>query len=373
VTARNEDGTYAVPDEKLSVPQYQSRYRQAPTPDELVSRGLVLPENAKAFQDQQTAVANATAEAAAAHATANRAAVGYLPGADADKAIQAANTADKNAQDARNQYNTMVQDAAKTNTGALQTFYKDQDTQLAAAHKDLLDRQAASALETQRGQQAVTLEQAKSGILAKQKLIDEANADVKTSHDSVTQLEALRELSTAAGTPGITAWSPGLRDWLGNMGVLTPDQMTQAAAQSALESANNHLMSALRNGTGFQRTTNMDLQFLQRTGPGGPWTPEEYRDSVSGFLLNAYRHQQQYSQKLAGYLSDGMAYGDAVNKADKDVGPVIQQVPQTFQGQPLMGPARDRWIWDNTESGEFYKNQNGNLARSPDKTKYQRP
>jgi hypothetical protein len=372
VTARNDDGTYTVPDEKISTPQFQSRYRQAPTPDELVSRGLVLPENVQAFQDQQTAVANATAEAAAAHAAANRGAVGY-PGFDVDKAIQAANTADKNAQDARNTYNTMVQDAAKTNAGALQKFYTDQDTQLAAAHKDLLDRQAASALETQRGQQAVTLEQAKAGILSKQKLIDQANEDSKTSHDSVTQLQALMDLSKGAGAPDLMAASPALRDWLGRIGALDDRGMQKASAQTALEAANNRLISVLRNGTGFQRTTNMDLQFLQRSGPGGPWTPEEYRDSTAQFLLQAYRHQQDYSQKVAGYMTDGMSYGAATKQADADVGPIIQQIPDTFKGQPLVGSARDKYIWDNTDPGEFYKDQNGKLQRGPDKTKFRRP
>jgi hypothetical protein len=355
-----------VADADLTYEQFKQRHGPGEPPDYLT---VQVDPAAKAARDAALAdVAAAKRQAAQITTQANRG----LPG-DVDKANTEFINATQRATEAEQNYNKLVQDAQQKTIDNKRAWQQDQDTIQQKNYAAARAEKAATGLETQRGQQAIQLEQARTQQLSRQKLIDQADSDAKDARESVDQLEALHDISRAAGGPNITAISQGMRDWLGRLNVLTPDQMTRSAAQTTLEAANNRLISALRKGTGFQRTTNMDLQFLQRSGPGGPWTPEEYRDSTTGFLLDAYRHQQKYSALMHDYMSDGMSYSDAMTKADKETGPILQQVPTEYKGAPLLGQAKDRYIWDNYDSGAFYKDQNGNLARAPDHSKYRRP
>ena len=196
--SKNPDGTFTVPDEKLSVPQYQARWRQPPTPEELTSRGIIIPGNEQAFQNAQAGVAEAEREAAAAHTTADSIMRTGIGGTDASRAIQAANDADKNAQDARDKYAAMLQDTTKTNATSLQKFYTDQDAQLASAHQQLLDRQQQTA-EAEKTRQADLLKtKIGAGYTAEQHQVDAeqtaGNDQLKTMGEAAQKAEAIQPL-----------------------------------------------------------------------------------------------------------------------------------------------------------------------------------
>jgi hypothetical protein len=195
-------------------------------------------------------------------------------------------------------------------------------------------------------------------LAAKQKILEGLDATSQTSHDGLAQLQTLRTLSKAAGQAGFLSM-PGMepvRDWMVRNNIATPEETQKFAAQDALNSATNRLMTTLRNGTGFQRTTNMDLGFLEKAGPGGAWTPEQYRDARLGFLITTFDHQQKYTEAVRSRVADGMPIGQAQREADAEVGSAIHQVPKDAQGSDV-----GKSIWDNVERGGFYKDQGGNL------------
>ena len=182
----------------------------------------------------------------------------------------------------------------------------------------------------------------------------ELDGETRSSTEALSQLTALRDLSRASGPRSLVP--AGARDWLVRTGIATPDQAAQWSAQQALDAANNRMIGAMRNGTGFSRTTNMDLEFLTHAMPGGSETNEDYRNAKQAFLISAFRHQQQYAREVRKGVSAGMQYPDAEDAADKKMGPVIKQDPADKTGGDLTN-----WRFDNLENGQFYKDASGRL------------
>ena len=228
-----------------------------------------------------------------------------------------------------------------------------------AAQAQLANQNETGKLQLQAKLKAQENEQT-SQLASRAKVLDKLDADADAAHENLTQLQLVKQLSDAAGQPGILASYPELRSWLVKTGIATDAQAQQWSAQEALTAASNKLTLAQRAGSGFSRTTNMDLQFLKNSSPQGPM-PQDWRDAQTGYLMSLYQRQQKFAGLVHQYVADKMPLTDAQNAADKELGPTIPQVPAILNGQPLDKIGQARWNFDNLEPGQFYKDQTGNL------------
>jgi hypothetical protein len=190
---------------------------------------------------------------------------------------------------------------------------------------------------------------------------------------TLNQIDMVRQLSAAAGQPGLLSapYLASVKDWLIRSNVASPGQIATWSAQQALDSAVNKLTLNLKQGSGMQRLTNMDLQFLQSVAPGSHFDPQQERDARLAFLSNAYDRSLKFNT-LAHTYAQTMDPIAAQTKADSELKPIIQRAPRA--GSPeLQGASPDQWTYDNIESGHFYKDPAGNLRIMPDKTKFSRP
>jgi hypothetical protein len=212
-----------------------------------------------------------------------------------------------------------------------------------------------------------------SRLASRAKVLDKLDVDAAAAHENLDQLQMVRELSDAAGGPGVLAGYPELRSWLVKTGVAGPDDVQKWSAQQALDSAANRLTLALRSGSGFSRMTNMDLQFLQHTSPQS-FNPQEWRDAQIAYLMTAYERQQKFTGLVHRGVADGMSLSDAQDAADKELGPTIKKLPTKFDdGSPMTSVDQARWNWDNLLPGSFYKDPAGNLRIFKPKTGSVRP
>jgi len=286
-------------------------------------------------------------------------------------------------QKAYSAYNSAIQaaqfaaDPGKARADAEATLQSTLDKELTA--RTGRTQEAASALkdwfdkdfEQQRGAYDKSLDsyytgltdERKARLASRQKLIDTVDANAESAGSALSQLQILQDLSKAAGPASLVP--EAVRTWMINTGVATPEEVQHWSAQQALEAANNRLITSLRNGTGFQRTTNMDLGFLMHSSPGGAWTPEQYRDATTAFLLSSYRRTRDFANEVHKNLDAGMTIGDAQETADTKLGPIIRRVPSnadlTTQYPEEGGDKRGKWVFDNILPGEFYKDQSGKL------------
>jgi hypothetical protein len=252
----------------------------------------------------------------------------------------------------------MRETARDKGRAALQAASTAWDTNLATSYNKAQEQKQATA-------GTIEVEDAKDRIAARRKILDGLDTTSTAAHDGLTSLQTVRELSDAAGQPGFLTAMPDVSAALVRIGALKPEEVNQLSAQDALTSASNRLITSLRSGTGFQRTTNMDLQFLDKSGPGGPWTPQEYRNARLAFLISAYQHQGQYTDAVRTRIADGMQIGQAQKEADAEVGPVIQQIPKVDPktGIALTTPElRTQWGRDNLTQGGYFKDQSGRLG-----------
>jgi hypothetical protein len=187
-----------------------------------------------------------------------------------------------------------------------------------------------------------------------------AAKQIDETQTALDHLHMVQQLSTSAGPGGNVLNLPGMqstRDWLISHGAISPDNVGQYTAASTLEAANNRLITDLRAGSGFIRTTDADLKFLDRSSVGTGFTPLQLRNGRAAFLETALQHQIKYNNALYDNLSSGMKYTDAKAAADKSIPPILQSVPSALHNQTDI----DRWVWDNHSPGTFYKGQDGNL------------
>ena len=238
---------------------------------------------------------------------------------------------------------------------AIQTRYDNAvtnyNTVASELQKQANNRQSAAEAATATANQS----EVTSRINMRDELRKTLNTQAQTSGDAVSQLQLYRALSAASGEPGILPQAA--KDWLTARGLATPAQASQWSAQAALTAANNHLIGIVRNGTGFSRTTNMDLDFLLKSMPGDADQSEAYRNAKAAFLITTFAHQQKYANGVSANLADGMSYKDAQAAADKDVGSALKEEPAGLHGDD-----QTKWRFDNLENGQFYKQSDGSLG-----------
>jgi hypothetical protein len=261
--------------------------------------------------------------------------------------------------------------AAKAVVDAQRQIQNDHTTQQVTLFNKQQELAQAPILKAQEGQQAIDLAQLQAKLKAQEnvqtsqlasraKVLDQLDTDATSAHENLTQLQLVKQLSDAAGQPGILASYPELRSWLTKLDIATPEQTQQWSAQQALEAATNKLTLAQRAGSGMSRVTNMDLQFLQHASPQS-FNPQDWRNAQISYLQTLYQRQQQFAGLVHRGVADGMPLTDAQNAADKELGPTIPQRPSVLNGQPLDKTGQARWNFDNLQPGQFYKDEGGTL------------
>lgn len=350
--ARNPDGSFVVPDDKVSVPEYQQRNRHVPSPEEMQQRGMVLPDNPTALQTAYAGVQEAEREAAAARQAAQTT---YTMGGDPAKAMAVVNTADKNAQDARNAYVNLIQGVGEKNTKALQDYYTEQDRQLAADYK----AKVVDPANTARQQQQASDLKIHEGLVAAgtaddQKVLQGIDATTESAHDTLSTLAAAKQLSVAAGNKSALAvLAPGLATMLQRSGLLSQDEGSKLDAQQALDGVLSKMAGTMRSSMGFSRMTNMDLQFLQNM-VGTSNIPESRRNAMFAFMQTALERQYQYGALVrefygGGPNAGGMSLAKAREAADDKLGHIVQTVPDNLP--PDQG---DLFVQQHVSPGTFY-------------------
>ena len=120
-----------------------------------------------------------------------------------------------------------------------------------AAQAQLANQNETGKLQLQAKLKAQENEQT-SQLASRAKVLDKLDADADAAHENLTQLQLVKQLSDAAGQPGILASYPELRSWLVKTGIATDAQAQQWSAQEALTAASNKLTLAQRAGSGFR-------------------------------------------------------------------------------------------------------------------------
>ena len=282
--------------------------------------------------------------------------ISTLPFADQPKAYADLTAALRAATEAKAQRAAQAVTAYDTaQRGAIQTRYDNAVTNYNTVAGELQKQENNRQSAERAAQIDAQKSELTSRISMRDGLIKKMNDQAESSADAVSQLQTFRELSNAAGAPSLLP--QGARDWLVARGIATPEQAQQWSAQAGLNAANNHMIGVMRNGTGFSRTTNMDLQFLTHSMPGNADESPDYRNAKAAFLIAAFSHQQKYANLVSTYVSDGLKLGEAQKQADAELGPVIKQAPAGQSPSDAI-----KWRFDNLENGQFYKNETGRLS-----------
>jgi hypothetical protein len=334
-------------DDKLSTPQFLTKYHIAPTAEQIQRMGVTSPQLAQDLADAEKAKAVAAQNVSLA-----------MTDADRIKAQQGYD-------DANNKLGTLREKLGQDVNQNYMNFDQANDRLLSADHLKKQEIAANVALETQRQRGKLDEINATTGANERAKVLEKLNTDSAAAEDQIHQLQMVQELSAAAGKASVLG--PDTKEWLTKLNLASPTEINQWSAQQALDAANQRLITALRAGTGFQRTTNMDLQFLQHSSPGGSQVPPEFRDATTAFLMAQARRTQQFTQLVQGYMSDGKtSYPDAAKKADDELGSLFKTLPsneELARLYPNDPNAAVKWKWDNVRPGEFYKQPGGPSGR----------
>ena len=391
LTARNDDGSFVVPNDKLSLPDYQQRFRHVPTADELTQRGLVIPGNEAEAQAAARGVQEAEAAAQAAQTAANRAQAGYTGYGTVADLLKANTEAQAKAQDARQKYAEMLQDTTKTNAAALQKYYEKQDTDLAANYKaEVLEPRNAAALETQRGETQKDIERIKTGADLQRTLMQPDLDRLKamgTQSDEMTNLAVnLQQLRAVLPNLPEAGWgaaiaqhlSPAAMGWMQAAGLGDPKQMNAVQALNGLAA---YLSVQMRpTGSGALRNQEMDrfMQALPNLAQGAAG-----REKAVAFLLNYANRVQDENQFANEYFHRPKADGSpalnligverAMNapKSQGGLGEVVPHAPplsagpqaaQTFLSGIDSGRPYYAWVPKVDKSGTPIRNERGQVV-----------
>jgi hypothetical protein len=359
--SKNPDGTFTIPDEKLpSVLDYRQRYQHIITPQEMQQFGLVLPDNPQALQDKFQATQNAQREVAAAHAVADSIIHAGIGGPDADRAIQAANTADKNLQDANNTYTSLIQGANEKNTAALKDYYDKQNAALDNSFEKIREGQRQTGLETQKGQQAIALEQAKARLEPEIQLQKDMNDSEGVAKSALDQLDMARSLSRSAGDPGFWQYlqqnHPDMAQWLANIGVPNQAAVEKMGQTNAMDAAFQKLISMARTGSGFQRMTNLDVQILTSQAPDAA-SAQSWREAKMAYLQTLMQRQLDYVHDVRALHSQGVGLYDAQQQVQNKQGPMVPQMNAATAADPEKRKAFAAALPNNT----FFRDPEGKV------------
>jgi hypothetical protein len=342
------------PDSELTWEEFKARHGSPITPAQTAA--LTITPDPQLLQQAQSSMQTAAQNLQQAR----------LSGND-----DAANKAQADFEAARKNVADLKQQAAQNTATNIQKAQEAQDTllsgQLAEARRLAAtaaenDKQRAAAVDLAQLQAKLKAQEnvQTSQLASRAKVLDQLDTDATSAHENLTQLQLVKQLSDAAGQPGVLASYPELRSWLTKLDIATPEQTQQWSAQQALEAATNKLTLAQRAGSGMSRVTNMDLQFLQHASPQS-FNPQDWRNAQISYLQTLYQRQQQFAGLVHRGVADGMPLTDAQNAADKELGPTIKQRPSVLNGQPLDNIGQARWNFDNLEPGQFYKDEAGHL------------
>ena len=264
-------------------------------------------------------------------------------------------------------------DKAQTAATNVTNWNKHQEEIVRPRYEQMIKNYDETASELQKQDTARQTAKDAAGYTANQSLLT-SNLDIRkdqilklratssAAQDAVQQLHAIIDLSKSAGASSLLP--EDLRNNLIRLNIATPQQASKWSAQEALVGASNRLMGLIRTGTGFSRTTNLDLGFLTRSLPANADDSEEYRNAKAGFVLSAFKHQQDYANALEQHVSDNMKWGEAQAQAEKDAGDIIKHTPRNedlVQDYGANPRAADQWNFDHLDDGQFYKNQKGQL------------
>jgi hypothetical protein len=204
------------------------------------------------------------------------------------------------------------------------------------------------------------------------------------ARDNLSQLDTVKALSDASGPANpigqMEVGGKRVVDWLSNMQLGTPQQLSQWTAQQALNGALTKLSLDLRSGQGMGRLTNQELQYVQNSVPNPAQTPQT-RNAMVAYLRDMYQRQVDYQTEVGNQLQNPGADGkrktitQAEADAEKALGPTIKQVPtdQQFATSPAYQgineeatkrgvPASTVWMETNVRPGTFYKKPTGALS-----------
>jgi len=245
-------------------------------------------------------------------------------------------------------------------------FKQQQDVhkaQLDDYYKGLAEQRAAQIKSDELEHQArikATENDQTSRLASRAKVLDKLDTDAGAAQENLSQLRMVKQLSDAAGQPGVLAGYPDVRSWMVKLGIATPEQASQWSAQQALDASTQKLTLAAASGAGLGRLTDKDLDFLRKGTPQSV-NPQDWRNAQMGYLMTLYDRKQKFVGLVHQGVADGKSLTDAQTAADEQLGPIIKQRPTVIKGVPLDKTGRAQWNFDNLEPGQFYKDERGNI------------
>jgi hypothetical protein len=354
VQAKNDDGTFTIPEDQVTLQESLSRNQHIYSPQELQARGVIIPENPQAAQDKFVAVQKAQEVADAARRDASAL---YGTMKDPSDALKQMNAANEAAQKARQDYDTYIGGLNKDNAANLQAIYKDQDALNATAWNNAKAQAAQLGREKEieqiRQSGAVNLENIKAGNADRSDALKTVNTNMAAASDRIDQLQLLRGLSENAGDVGMLGGlsyrGKSLADIVGITGFGTQDMKDKASAIQAFRNGVLNLTRSLREGgaaTGEPRS-NQDLNFVLGMAPNEYEDPRT-REAIISYLQQInQRHLDlgaETSRLMHTYLPGTqtyMPYGQALQEARATFGDMLPQVPKDL----MTADHATQWKW----------------------------
>jgi hypothetical protein len=348
-----------VADADTTLEQYQARHRTPP----IFATVAPQPESLAA---QQATLATAKQGLAAAQQTylRNTGTTGEAAASDAVTAAQ------KAVQTAQQDYNKMIGDAAAKTSENQNAAILAQNAENAKAWGDIQAGKRAADLETQRGKQAIDLQNVTSGNQTSAKLLDEYNTDAKNSGTRIDDLQLLRGLSENAGTPtlltSIKIGNRSLADIISGTGYGGKDLSDKVAAVQAFRSGVMNVVRDLRSGgaAAGEPRSNQDLSFVQDMAPN-EWQDPNTRSAIISMLQQINQRRIDMAAEVARLsatrLPNGMPMpaGQAVAQARENLPPMVPQLDK-----PTMdagGAGLQTWFEQNVRPYTFFRYPNGRM------------
>jgi hypothetical protein len=256
---------------------------------------------------------------------------------------------------------TAAQAKAQAASAAIEKYNENQQKQLQARYDAATNAYTTAAQSQLASAQKASESDLTSRLASRTKVLEGLDTEATASHENLTQLGIVKQLSDAAGQPGVLASYPEVRSWMTKLGIATPEQSSQWSAQQALDASTQKLTLAAAAGAGLGRITDKDLEFLRRGNPQSV-SPQDWRNAQIGYLMTIYDRKQKFAGLVHQFVADGKSLTDAQDAADERLGPLIKQMPKTNKdGAPMTDTDRGKWNFDNLQPGQFYKNAGGDI------------
>lgn len=279
-----------------------------------------------------------------------------IPTLAPDKVPAAVEAWNKQKNDLNAEIAAATQAKAATAATNLTKYNTNQLERIQGRYKDDLAAYNTAAGGELSSSQRIAEKEAELRIASHQKVMDKLDEDHTSAVETQTNLQMMKQLSDAAGEPGVLTNYKELRAWLSKLGLASPADMQKWSAQEALDTATAKLTLGLVKGSGLGRVTDKDLDFLKQGVPQGV-APQQWRDSQFGFLMSLNQRQKEYTELVHQYVSDGEKLPAAQNKALKELGPVFKEMP----GGDATVDEQNAWAARTLQRGQYYRGPDGNL------------